>query len=162
MPRSLPVLLTFVLLGFGGCAVKEPLLSVTDDAKGCPLTVSQMETSITEAAREKGWSVKSVATGSLQARYKERFRMAKVAITHTADHYQIDYLDSFALWYDGSRIDRHYNRWVGDLHGAITRSLDTTCVDVQRRIEEALAARGEEVDLPVMEEAVPSELQIIR
>jgi len=76
---------------------------------------------IRTAGERQGWKIESTGPGTMRGVYQRGRHRAEVAITYTADSYNIDYQDSDYLKYDGTSVHRIYNKWVRQLAAAIDR-----------------------------------------
>jgi hypothetical protein len=164
MQKYAPWVITLLLGGsmaFSGCSSKVPVEPVAVDNNACRLDARQMNVCITNAALHSGWSASSNGDGKVRAVRRDTGHMAKIAISHTAEQYHIDYLDSKGMGYNGSAIDPLYDQWVSDLQNGITLTIASLCDEMGRKAR-AEAFPPEEVDLPVMVESVPEDLRRIR
>lgn len=153
-----------LLLGsitFSGCTTKVPVEPVAVDNHACRLDAKQMNVCITNAALQCGWAASSNGKGTVRAVRSDGDQTAKVTISHTAEQYRIDYLDSKGMAYDGTSIVPRYDQWVGDLNSSITRTIAALCDEMGRQAK-AEAFPPEEVELPLMVESVPENLRRIR
>ena len=70
----------------------------------------------------RGWIVKKIEPGQLEATIYVRSHMAQVTIDYTASGYSIRYKDSTNLGYKDGKIHRNYNKWVQNLNMDIQRA----------------------------------------
>ena len=105
------------------CETQQLLLNVENAGLTAPGNVSmqQVEKAIYRGAADRGWTVRRLAPGLLEAKIQARAHMAVVRITHDARTFSITYKDSRNLQHDGTRIHRNYNRWILNLRKAILR-----------------------------------------
>lgn len=104
------------------CATKQ-LINVENAGLTAPgkVTMQQVEKAIYRGAADRGWTVRRLEPGNLEATIHVRYHMAMVQITHDTETFSITYKDSRNLGYDGTQIHRNYNRWILNLRKAILR-----------------------------------------
>ena len=121
------VMLVTVFLVLTGCNTSRPLYNVKNAAvtsgSGSPVTMVGVRRAIVLAATQKGWVMKEMGAGRLQATINVRKHMAQVLIAYTPRSYSITYQDSHTLEYDGATIHRNYNKWIRKLEGLINSHL---------------------------------------
>jgi len=117
------VLLILVLFFLDACATQRPLINVEKSPLGAPgtVTMAQVEKAIYRAAADRGWGVRRLAPGQLEAKIDRRSHVAEVRITYDTKTFSIFYKDSRNLEYDGTNIHRNYNRWIVNLKQSILR-----------------------------------------
>ncbi len=102
-----------------------PLINVENTNLSVPgnrdVTLAEVEKAIYRGAVDKGWTVRHLAPGRLEAKIEIRTHMALVRIVHDTKTFSITYKDSRNLGYDGTLIRRNYNRWVRNLKQSILR-----------------------------------------
>jgi len=86
-------------------------------------TKVQMKNAIVAALQHFRWLVIEDTDGKLVAEYRRGKIMAKIAITYTASSYEINYVDSENLKYDGENIHSKYNGWIRNLEKEIENNL---------------------------------------
>lgn len=104
-----------VLLFVAACAGRvAPLYNVVQAPIDVPRTVSmaELEKTIRVAAANRGWTVKRMGRGKIEARVAARDHVAVVDISYSRQSYSITYKSSVNLKYDGTRIHKNYNSWV--------------------------------------------------
>ena len=118
----------FLLLLMAGCSSKaiysienEPIPS--HDTGEQP-TFDDVQRSILDACKRRGWSPRIVEKGLIEARIYVRAHKAVVSIPFTESEYSIRYKDSQNLGYKNGRIHRNYNKWVIILSRTIQQHLD--------------------------------------
>lgn len=121
------LLLASVLLILVGCSTSRPLYNVEKAAvftgSGSPPTLDQVRRAVVVAATQKGWTVKRIGSGQMQATINVRKHMAQVVIAYSTKSYSITYKNSHTLEYDGALIHRNYNKWVHNMEVLINRQL---------------------------------------
>lgn len=120
MKHALLVAATFLLLV--GCTSR-PIYNVEDmvviTGTGAKLSQQEVRRAVVKAAVSKGWSVKDLGPGRVQATVRVRRHMARVVIAYSPRSYSITYRSSGLLGYDGQNIHRSYNRWIRGLEQRI-------------------------------------------
>lgn len=79
------------------------------------LTMEQVKKEIMAAGRPRGWRMKEIAPGHLEAIIYVRAHMAKVDIKYNTKEYSIHYKDSDNLKYKEGKIHKAYNNWITNL-----------------------------------------------
>jgi hypothetical protein len=106
-----------------------PVYSVIDapvtGASGKQITQAQVGDAITEAAQGRGWLVKRVSDGHIEAAIHVRQHTAVVDIRYSATSYDIAYKSSEVLLYDGDKIHRNYNQWIKLLEEKINEEINS-------------------------------------
>ena len=87
------------------------------------LSDRQIQAAMVSGGQTRGWIVKAVRRGHMEATLFVRSHMAKVDITYAAKGYSIHYRDSKNLGYADGKIHRNYNKWVQNLDMDIQRAL---------------------------------------
>lgn len=106
---------TGVLLLVAACAGRvAPLYNVVQAPLDVPRSVStaELEKTIRVAAANRGWTVKRMGRGKIEARIAVRDHVAVIDISYSRKQYSITYKESQNLKYDGSRIHKNYNSWI--------------------------------------------------
>lgn len=124
--RFAPLLLSVVAALFisacsGGMNIMDlqtPYTTASSDA-----TLKSVGRTIITASAYQGWDVDVQGPGQIIATRHHAGRIAKVKITYTNDSFNIRYLDSDNLGYDGNSISSTYDEWVEDLRDEIQRRL---------------------------------------
>jgi hypothetical protein len=118
------IVVAVAALTMAGCNIV-PILTVTS----APVNVSgqvgaqDIETAITRAGKILGWQMIPKGSGQIEGTLLLRTHKAVVDITYDAKAYSIKYKDSANLDYDGTNINRGYNRWVKSLDDTIKSQL---------------------------------------
>lgn len=109
-----------VTLFMAGCAIV-PILSVDSEpvVASRKLTAHDVEGAIVRAGKGLGWQMAPKGSGQLEGTLFLRTHKAVIDIKYDAETYSISYKDSTNLDYDGTNINRGYNRWVKSLNDAI-------------------------------------------
>jgi hypothetical protein len=118
--RLLSTAVATIALFSVGCA-SLPILNVTSAPVNAPkqLSMQEVENAITRAGKVMSWQMKSIRPGQLEGTLHLRTHKAVIDIIHTTSNYSINYKDSSNVDYDGTNINRGYNRWVKSLDDAI-------------------------------------------
>ncbi len=87
------------------------------------LPPAKIRAAIIEAAERRGWQVRPVTEGQLEATYAPREHKAVVDIFYDNQTYSIRYKSSENLKAEDGTIHRNYNRWVQMLDKDIHRKL---------------------------------------
>ena len=115
-----------VLIAAVGCRTA-PIYSVTNQgivpSGGKPKSLEEVKTAIVEAGRARGWTVKDIAPGHLEAELRLRGHAAVVDIKYSTTSYSITHKDSQNLRYDGTNIHPNYNSWIQNLQREIEKRL---------------------------------------
>jgi hypothetical protein len=115
-----------VLIVAVGCRTA-PIYNVTNQgivpSGGKPKSLEQIKTAIVEAGRAKGWIMKDIAPGRLDAELHLRSHVAFVEIAYSPTSYSITYKNSINLNYDGTNIHPNYNSWIQNLQREIESRL---------------------------------------
>lgn len=82
-------------------------------------SISQRADQIRLAGSSLGWRMESLRTGLMRGTLDLRSHQAIVEIPFDTQRFQIRYVASTNLDYDGSTIHRNYNSWVQNLQSAI-------------------------------------------
>lgn len=87
--------------------------------------MADLENRIKKAGARRGWKMKNVGTGQLEATIHVRTHMAKVTITFDQETYSIRYLGSDNLKHNVKKQKIHgaYNKWVTNLKNDINVEL---------------------------------------
>ncbi len=109
---------------FSGAAYAAKMV---ENVEGSPipggLSDAQIVKVIQEGGATRGWIVKKVEAGHLEATIYVRSHMGKVDIMYDAAAYAIRYNSSENLGYKNGKIHRNYNKWVNNLNMDIQRAL---------------------------------------
>jgi len=100
-----------------------PIEDYRDVAIGGTFTLDQIADKIATACKQRGWHVRLVAPGRMEATLVARSHMATVEITFDRTRYSIVYRDSENLMYDGTHIHKNYMRWIRTLNREIGLAL---------------------------------------
>jgi len=115
-------LLTALMLGVVGCRTM-PLENVSNAPIGGSFTIEQVTDKIASACKRRGWTVRVVAPGRIEASLVTRVHMARIEIAYDLTRYSITYVDSENLRYDGENIHKNYVRWIRNLNREIGLAL---------------------------------------
>ena len=116
-------LLVFTL-GLVGCRT-EPIYNVQDSPVNTigKTTTTNIKKAIMSAGAGLGWRMKEVKPGHIVATILLRGNTASVDIPYNKKTYSIVYKNSNGLKYDGSKINKQYNKWIMNLDNAIQQRL---------------------------------------
>jgi hypothetical protein len=116
-------LVTSALLPGGNAYAAKVIENI--DASPIPsgLSDAQIVKAMQSGGATRGWIVKQVEPGHVEATIYVRSHMAKVDIMYDAAAYSIRYNDSENLDYKDGKIHRNYNKWVQNLNMDIQRAL---------------------------------------
>ena len=121
------ILIVVLMLLIAGCTSKPVLnlyeVTVPGSTNGKTSSIETVQSAIILAAKRKGWSPRVIKPGLIEASINVRSHSAKVAINYTEASYNIEYLDSHNLKYNGKKIHRNYNNWVVNLSRTIQQEL---------------------------------------
>lgn len=111
------ILRNIVIVGFvalAACSSNLPVYNVQSEPLSVTRKVSakDIERAIIQGGTDKGWSVRRVGRGKMEARIAVRSHMAMVDIYYTKNSISINYKDSQNLHYDGKKIHKSYNSWI--------------------------------------------------
>ena len=100
--------------------------SQIENVEGSPipdgLSDEQIVKTMQTGGMVRGWIIKQLEPGHLEATIYVRSHMAKVDIHYDAAAYSILYNDSEDLGYKNGKIHRNYNKWVKNLDMDIQRA----------------------------------------
>ncbi|MBI1423019.1 MAG: hypothetical protein GC149_06090 [Gammaproteobacteria bacterium] len=108
----------------GGCGggnmldVQSPFSTASQNA-----TLDSVTRTIITASAFKGWKPAIAGAGHIIATRRHSGRMAKVDITFDTASFNITYLDSDNMQYDGKSISSVYHQWVDGLRDEIKTRL---------------------------------------
>jgi hypothetical protein len=116
-------LLVFTL-GLMGCRT-EPIYNVQDSPVNTigKTSSTSIKKAIMSAGAGLGWRMKEVKPGHIVASIMLRGTTATVDIPYNKKTYSIVYKSSNGLKYDGSKINKQYNKWIVNLDNAIQQRL---------------------------------------
>ncbi|MCG8486327.1 MAG: hypothetical protein AB2551_06745 [Candidatus Thiodiazotropha sp.] len=116
-------LLVFTL-GLMGCRT-EPIYNVEESPVNTigKTTSTNIKKAIMSAGAGLGWRMKEVKPGHIVATIMLRGTTASVDIPFNKKTYSIVYKNSNGLKYDGSKINKQYNKWIMNLDNAIQQRL---------------------------------------
>lgn len=111
-------------LGLMGCRT-EPVYNVEDSPVNTigKTTTTNIKKAIMSAGAGLGWRMKEVKPGHIVATIMKRGTTAAVDIPYSKKSYSIVYKTSEGLKYDGSTINKQYNKWITNLDNAIQSRL---------------------------------------
>ena len=117
--KMTPLLLIFLILSISACNTLQPIFNIEDhqitSENGKSLAVNDINKSIMRAGVRLGWRMKDIGNNKILGTLNLRDHTAKIEITYSITSYNIKYIDSSNLNYDGSNIHRNYNNWVHNL-----------------------------------------------
>lgn len=116
-------LFSSVLLFSGAAYAAKPVENVEGSPIPAGLSDAQIVKAIQQGGATRGWIVKKVSSGQLEATIYIRSHMARVDIMYDAAAYAIRYNSSENLGYKDGKIHRNYNKWVKNLNMDIQRAL---------------------------------------
>lgn len=105
----------------GGTNILNVQSTFTTATTNAPL--ESVTRTIITASAVKGWKPEVAGPGHIIATRRRSGHVAKVDITYTSDSFNINYLDSDNLEYDGKTISSVYSQWVNELRDEIKRRL---------------------------------------
>ena len=115
-----------VLIAAVGCR-STPVYNVTNQsigpAGGTAKSLQEVKTAIVEAGKARGWTVRDIAPGHLEAELRLRGHAAVVDIKYSTTSYSITHKNSTNLNYDGTNIHPNYNSWIQNLQRDIENRL---------------------------------------
>ncbi|MBV2121595.1 MAG: hypothetical protein JAY67_05515 [Candidatus Thiodiazotropha taylori] len=116
-------LLVFTL-GLMGCRT-EPVYNVEDSPVNTigKTSTTNIKKAIMSAGAGLGWRMKEVKPGHIVATIMKRGTTATVDIPYNKKTYSIVHKTSNGLKYDGSKINKQYNKWIVNLDNAIQQRL---------------------------------------
>lgn len=109
-------------LPIAGHARAEPLVNISSAPIPAGLDPAKVEKGIILGGMQRGWVMKRVADGHLQATLLIRKHTAVVDVKWSGNTYSITYKDSVNLDYEDGRIHRNYNKWIRNLDQDIQRA----------------------------------------
>ncbi len=122
---SKSVLLAFlVVFSTAGCSPAK-IYDVPKQEVAQKVSKDDIYKAIVKTAYLRGWEVKKVEDGLLNATYSKPKFTVTVAISYTDNSYDIDYKESEGLMYDETEqsIHKNYNTWVKTLEREINARL---------------------------------------
>lgn len=117
-------LLGLVIIGLflSGCGAGK-VYNVSKPTIEQSYTKAQMKDAIVAAMQRFRWVIVEDNDGKIVAEYRRGKIMAKIAATYTSSSYEINYVESENLKYDGVNIHRKYNGWIRNLEREIDKNL---------------------------------------
>lgn len=119
--------LAFSAVIFMGCGNTAPIMNVdgapVTTASGKKAKLAQVKKAILLAGASKGWQMREIKPGLIEATVHRSNLMAKVTISYTASSYNINYKDSTNMRYDGTNVHKRYNHWIRLLNDQIRNQL---------------------------------------
>jgi len=123
--KSLILLVSFGIF-LSGCTSK-PVYNVKNEnvpnTRSAQLSLSDIEKAILSASQKRGWSVRVIKPGLIEASISSRKHRAAVEIPYSQSDYSIIYKSSENLEYENGKIHRNYNNWIIRLSRAIQNEL---------------------------------------
>ncbi|WP_139117474.1 hypothetical protein [Endozoicomonas atrinae] len=87
------------------------------------VSTADVRKAILKATSTKGWTVKEIAPGQMEATVHVRDHTAVVDIDYSKTNYSIQYKNSINLNHKGDTIHRNYNKWIILLDREIQKEL---------------------------------------
>ncbi len=116
MNRILVIVLT---LGFlAACSTQQPIHNISRSSvplrsDGSLLTLKEVSTAISMAARIKGWKSSSLDEGAIEIKINVRDKHKAIAIVkYSSRNYSITLKKSVGLDERAGKIHRNYNKWI--------------------------------------------------
>lgn len=111
------ILRNFVIVGLvalAACSSNMPVYNVQSEPLNATRKISMrdVERAIIQGGTDRGWSVRRVRRGKMEAKVAVRTHVATVYIDYTLNSFSITYKDSQNLHYDGKKIHKSYNSWI--------------------------------------------------
>lgn len=122
--KTLLVLCTLVLLT--GCPPK-PVLNIVSEpiitgSQKVP-TLDQVQNVVRQALITKTWAIDDMRSDAIDAHLVNGGGIARITVSFTTKTYDIRYVSSEGLQYDGTRIFHRYNSWIEGLQITINEGL---------------------------------------
>lgn len=117
----------FIVLFVTACV--KPIYNTYNRSTGVAdseLDMDQISKIIGRAGINRGWVMKQLGEGLIEATYTKKQHVAVVNITFDRRHYNIKYKSSVKLRYSNGKIHNNYNRWIKFLEDDISFALRTT------------------------------------
>lgn len=86
-------------------------------------TLEAVQGVIRTSIMKKTWIVDKVEPGKIDAHLVKSDDTARISITFTTKQYDIRYVSSDGLQYDGTKIFYRYNSWIKGLQETINKSM---------------------------------------
>ena len=113
------ILITFLILSTSACNTLQPIVNIEDHTitseNGKSLAENDIKKSIMRAGVRLGWRMKVIGDKKIKGILSLRNHTAEIEITYSGTSYNIKYIDSSNLNYDGTYIHRNYNNWIHNL-----------------------------------------------
>jgi hypothetical protein len=116
-------LFTLIASGCGGGNANILDLHSPINVRSGNATLENVARTIITASAIKGWQPEVAGEGHIIATRHHTGHVAKVNITYTSESFNITYLDSDNLEYNGKTISPVYHQWVKELRDEIKRRL---------------------------------------
>lgn len=127
---SFKTLLAIFAIGLiSACAREQPVLNInnaqfpTEVAQKLSLSEIAAAISLAGKGRQDEWIIRRDSDNTMVGELFVRQHYAKVLIPFTKQSFSINYADSKILRYDGTKIHRNYNKWVGLLRDDIVKAV---------------------------------------
>ena len=116
---TLSALLTALVVT--GCGTAAQIKDVPAQSVTSKISQKDVYKSIIRAGMSRGWDMKKISSGLVEATYAKRKFTVTVSINYTATNYTISYKSSQGLKYNEEKktIHRNYNSWVNNLKNQI-------------------------------------------
>lgn len=114
-----------VVLALTGCSGGTNILNVQSrfTVHSGNANLENVTRTIITSCAVKGWKPTLNSPGDIIATRRSSGHVAKVEITYTTESFNIQYLDSDNMNYDGKHISSVYSQWVGELRSEIKSRL---------------------------------------
>ncbi|MEJ2423956.1 MAG: hypothetical protein P8101_05765 [Candidatus Thiodiazotropha sp.] len=118
--NTLFIAILVLTLGLMGCRT-EPVYNVQDSPVNTmeKASMKKIKKAIMSAGASLGWRMKEIKPGQIVGTIMLRGTTATVDIPYNTKTYSIVYKNSDGLKYDGSSINKQYNKWIQNLDNAI-------------------------------------------
>ena len=123
--RFITTLFCTAVFTLAGCGGGTNILNIQS-----PITIHSGNNSLDTVTRTiitasafKSWRPEVAGPGHIVATRRQSGHVAKVNITFSSDSFNISYLDSDNMGYDGKNISPVYGQWVKELRDEIKRRL---------------------------------------
>ena len=117
--------LIMLLVMLCGCQTTAPLYNAKNISISPRLSASNEEIAeaIWSAARRQGWKTERVGDRKIKAVKHIRSHSLTVSINYSKSSFDIIYIDSNNLKFDGSNIHKNYNIWIHQLEESIQNEI---------------------------------------
>ncbi len=114
-----------ILVLFSGCQTTAPIYNAKNISISPRHSASNEEIAeaIWSAARRRGWKTEIVGKWKIKAVKHIRSHSLTVSINYSKSSFDINYIDSNNLKFDGSNIHKNYNIWIHQLEESIQNEI---------------------------------------